>query len=369
MAPPPATLATWARHHQPSRQQMRVARSLCHTDLTKSIQASILLCGAQRVIRVSARQETCCALSLCWRLNEQHQSSSAAVATMASSHALVAGGGAGDGGGPLRLSIARRAARAARRVVAAGSCAGAGAAVASVQLGAKQSTTAALPELAYGYGYGHAPRRREKTPVTNALLGANFTVFAAQLATKGALVDKLAKVNSAVAAGQWYRLLTAGFCHAGLLHLLVNMYSLDSVGRGVEAALGKERYLQVYVSGAVAGNVASYFCSAAPAVGASGAIFGLVGAQMVFLKRNEKFLGRRRVEHAIRSMTGMIVLNAIIGLTNPRIDNWGHAGGFAGGSFATWLLGPKFEYHRRVMVDNPPINVVQDAWQRAIGTG
>eukprot|EP00793_Prasinoderma_coloniale_P006062 PRCOL_00004536-RA len=227
---------------------------------------------------------------------------------------------------------------------------------------------AALPDVAL---FGRDPRSldprsRRNTPVTDWLITSNLTVFAFQLLTRGAIVDKLAKVNSAIAAGQWWRFMTPAFCHAGIVHLLVNMYSLHNVGRGVEVAFGRERYLQVYAAGAIAGNVASYFGSVAPAVGASGAIFGLVGAQMCYLKRNERLLGKRRVDAMIQSMSFMVLINALLGLTSPQIDNWGHAGGFVGGATAAWLLGPKFEGHRGILVDNPPVNVLYDAWQRAI---
>merc|ERR1711924_267587 len=133
------------------------------------------------------------------------------------------------------------------------------------------------------------------------------------------------------------------------------MYSLNNIGRSVETFFGRDRYLGVYAADAVAGCIASFCFNPAPSVGASGAILGLVGAHMVFLKRNEFVLGRQRVEEMMQVMGGMVLINALLGFTNPRLDNWGHGGGFAGGALASWALGPAFEIVGGRLTDHPPI--------------
>ncbi|CAN0455301.1 unnamed protein product, partial [Discosporangium mesarthrocarpum] len=85
--------------------------------------------------------------------------------------------------------------------------------------------------------------------------------------------------SAIVVRGQWYRLLTPVFLHGSLAHLLVNSYSLSAVGPVVERVMGKGRFLGIYLLSGVAGNVLSCIVNPTmPAVGASGAIFGMIGA-------------------------------------------------------------------------------------------
>jgi membrane associated rhomboid family serine protease len=90
-----------------------------------------------------------------------------------------------------------------------------------------------------------------------------------------------------------YRLITPVFLHGGLLHLGMNMISLSSCGRDVEVLFGPGRYLSTYLFAGAAGNLVSAFNSPNPALGASGAVFGIIGAQLVFLMRNDWLLGRQ----------------------------------------------------------------------------
>jgi hypothetical protein len=102
----------------------------------------------------------------------------------------------------------------------------------------------------------------------------------------------------------------------------------------------------VYFVSGVIGNLFSAVKSPNPAVGASGAIFGLVGAYYTFLNRNEHLFGysAQMQQSALLETIGM---NVLLGLTNPMIDNWGHAGGFVGGAVMSYLFGPKL-YMARV---------------------
>ena len=83
-----------------------------------------------------------------------------------------------------------------------------------------------------------------------------------------------AQLNSAITAGQYWRLITPAFLHANLMHLAVNCYSLNNIGPAAEMWCGPRRFAAVYGISAVAGTVASYFASPAPSVGASGAMLG-----------------------------------------------------------------------------------------------
>jgi rhomboid protease GluP len=185
---------------------------------------------------------------------------------------------------------------------------------------------------------------------TYAFLVANVLVFGATLSLgrtpRGIpLLFELGWKDSAaiVAGGEYWRLVTPIFLHANLLHLGFNCYALYILGPQVERHFGYMRFLVVYLLSGIAGVIASVaFKPAAYSVGASGAIFGLVGALIVYLYQNRDLfggMGRRRLASAIQ----VAVMNLIIGFASGGvIDNWGHIGGFAGGAAITWLLGPLF---------------------------
>ncbi|XP_021891654.1 RHOMBOID-like protein 10, chloroplastic isoform X1 [Carica papaya] len=141
---------------------------------------------------------------------------------------------------------------------------------------------------------------------------------------------------------------------------MVNCYSLNSVGPTVEITSGPRRFIAVYLTSAIASSAMSYWFCKAPAIGASGAIFGLVGSVAVFVTRHRGMIGGGREE--LQHIAQVIVLNMVVGLMSKGIDNWGHFGGLIGGVATSWLLGPAWKYKsmsidgRRVFVDRPPIS-------------
>jgi len=139
---------------------------------------------------------------------------------------------------------------------------------------------------------------------------------------------------------QLHRLVTPIFLHGGVGHLLANSYSLKSMGLNVERTFGGSRFIATYLVSGIIGNVVSAIQSPNPAVGASGAIFGLVGAYYTFLSRNQELFGYsgQMQKSQILETIGM---NLLLGMTNPMIDNWGHIGGFIGGVGMAYLIGPR----------------------------
>jgi membrane associated rhomboid family serine protease len=182
--------------------------------------------------------------------------------------------------------------------------------------------------------------------LTQTLIVLTALVFAGQYASVSLLGGDLvaafaAKSNAAIAAGQWWRLITPLFVHANLLHLFVNCYSLYVIGPQVEAPFGYARFLLLYLLSGAAGVVLSFALSPNPSVGASGAIFGLVGALAEYLYRHRRrfgAFGRQR----LMNLLAIIGINLFFGLTTPQIDNWGHLGGLVGGALLGWLIGPEF---------------------------
>ncbi|HUH98076.1 MAG TPA: rhomboid family intramembrane serine protease, partial [Anaerolineales bacterium] len=126
-------------------------------------------------------------------------------------------------------------------------------------------------------------------------------------------------------------------------HILFNMYALFVIGVGLERYFGRGRYLVLYALGAFSGNVLSFLFSSGYSVGASTAIFGLIGAEGVFLYQNRQLFGRR-FGSAIGNVIFIVVVNLVFDFVpGSGIDYWGHIGGLLGGLIFTWFAGPRWE--------------------------
>ena len=134
-----------------------------------------------------------------------------------------------------------------------------------------------------------------------------------------------------VAAGEYWRLLTAPWLHGGTEHLVGNGIALYILGMVCEAAFGRVQFVVLYVLSGLAGSIVSVLVSAGPSVGASGAIFGLQGAAIVLLRRErERLLVRDRRVGFVLLIWAIYTIAG--GLTDPFIDNGAHIGGALGGA-------------------------------------
>jgi rhomboid protease GluP len=182
--------------------------------------------------------------------------------------------------------------------------------------------------------------------VTYAIIAITVIIYILQLASEVLLQGDLpgaflAKDNDLIRAGQLWRLLTPALVHGSIPHIAFNMYALFSFGIGLERHFGHGRFLLLYVLGAFAGNVMSFLLTNGNSVGASTAIFGLIGAEGVFLLQNRKlFAGQFR--SAIGNIIFIVAINLFFGL-QPQIDNWGHIGGLLGGLIFSSFAGPLWE--------------------------
>lgn len=176
-------------------------------------------------------------------------------------------------------------------------------------------------------------------PVTAGLIAANVVVYLITVATAGGQImanyqspifADLATQPALVADGQWWRLLGGAFLHYGLTHLAVNMLSLYILGRDLEKYLGSLQYAAVYVLSAIGGSVAVLLFGApfGAVAGASGAIFGLLGATGVALYQRKANL---------RSLFAMLLINLFISFL-PGISLAAHAGGFVVGAAAGAIM-------------------------------
>jgi len=146
------------------------------------------------------------------------------------------------------------------------------------------------------------------------------------------------KINEAIIAGQWWRLITPVFLHGPIWHIGFNMYALFIIGQDVERLMGHRRFILLYFLAGFAGNVFSFLFTPNPSLGASTAIFGLIAAQGIFVYINRRFLVNAR--RILQNILQVAAINLFIGLT-PGIDNWGHVGGLCGGLIFAWIAGPK----------------------------
>jgi membrane associated rhomboid family serine protease len=192
--------------------------------------------------------------------------------------------------------------------------------------------------------------------VTRALIGLNIAVYIAELAQgsgvnatrgsiyqNGALIANGAKVGDTlvgvpkgidfpdlvgVAHGDWWRVLTAAFLHYGPFHLLLNMLALYWFGSALEQRIGSGRFLAIYIVSGLAGSAGALIAAPTePTVGASGAIFGILGAGLVLEQQRDYVFGG--------SALGVIVINLIFTFSIPNISIGGHIGGLIGGAAAT----------------------------------
>ncbi|HVE99149.1 MAG TPA: rhomboid family intramembrane serine protease [Mycobacteriales bacterium] len=180
----------------------------------------------------------------------------------------------------------------------------------------------------------------EEGVVTKVLIGMCVVAYLLQV-SDSSIVAKYADLPAlagggfaeGVAAGQYYRLVTAAFLHGSVIHIAFNMYALFAFGTQVENALGRVRYIALYLVSALGGSTLSYLLAdvgprgglavfSATSVGASGAVFGLFGAYYVIAKRLRADTGQ---------IVGLIVINLLLGFAIPNIDNWAHIGGLATG--------------------------------------
>jgi membrane associated rhomboid family serine protease len=165
------------------------------------------------------------------------------------------------------------------------------------------------------------------------------------LLTEGALS------RAAIADGEYWRLITAGFLHAGFFHLLFNMFSLYILGTMLEPAIGRLRFALIYFVSLLAGSFGALLIESNPTaltVGASGAIFGLMSAAVIVM--------RNRGISPMESGLGLwIGLNLLLTFTIPNISIGGHVGGLIGGALAALVL---FDLRDAVRVPQMTVNLL-----------
>lgn len=189
--------------------------------------------------------------------------------------------------------------------------------------------------------------------VTYTLIGITAAIFLLQF---GVGINEVANdwgmwpVGISV-GGQWWRLLTAAFLHGSFLHIAFNMYVLFALGPTLERILGHGRYLTLYVLAALGGGVASYVFSdlRTVSVGASGAIFGLMGALIV---------AGRRLRYDITQVVILLGINVVIGFISAGVDWRAHLGGLITGAVVAAIFVLPARHHRALVQTAGLVGVV-----------
>lgn len=186
--------------------------------------------------------------------------------------------------------------------------------------------------------------KHNETYFTNIFMSLNILYFII-ISMSGSTTDIYniikfgAKYNPLIADGEYYRLVTNMFIHIGILHLILNTYAIKMLGKDVECMYGSLKFILIYIFSGIFGSLASFLFSNAVSAGASGAIFGLMGAYLYFGIRKPSIFSAR---YGMNIIT-LLIINIVFGLTNSNIDNFAHLGGLMGGFLTSYALGLKNE--------------------------
>jgi membrane associated rhomboid family serine protease len=181
--------------------------------------------------------------------------------------------------------------------------------------------------------------RAGATPATTVLIAINVVVFLIEIGAGsgglnggGNVIDNFSVFAPKIADGEWYRVLTGGFLHAGLLHIAFNMYALYILGQLLEPAFGKARFVAMYFASLFAGSLGVVLLEpSTPAVGASGAIFGLFAAAFVIARG-------RRLEAIAAQLGVLLLVNLALTFGIPGIAIGAHLFGAGAGVLLGLLI-------------------------------
>ena len=195
----------------------------------------------------------------------------------------------------------------------------------------------------------------KKPTITYILLGINILVYILMMIFgQNKFLTMFGLYPPAVISGQYYRIFTCMFLHASLLHLIFNMYSLYIIGSQIENFFGKTKYLLTYLFSGIIASLMSMIFTRSWSVGASGAIFGLLGALLYFGYHYRMYLGT-----VIKSqIIPIIVINLVIGFSTSGIDNAAHIGGLIGGIIGAMMCGVKEKSDKSDIINGIIIGVM-----------
>ncbi len=195
----------------------------------------------------------------------------------------------------------------------------------------------------------------KKPYITYALIAINIIIYLiGMFVGQNKMISMLGLHPLLVQSGEYYRLITCMFMHANLMHLIFNMYALYIIGIQVENFFNKWKYSIIYLISGLTGALFSMLFTRSWSVGASGAIFGLMGALLFFGYHHRVYLGT-----VIKSqIIPVIIINLIIGFASTGIDNAAHIGGLIGGIIGSMMMGVKDKKDKIEQVNGTIITLI-----------
>jgi len=180
----------------------------------------------------------------------------------------------------------------------------------------------------------------KKPIVTYTLIAINVLIFVLQafFGFNSFLINAFAVYGPYIRMGEYYRLLSGAFLHADIFHIFFNMYALYVLGSQAEGFFGKFKFLAIYLFSAITASLLSILLNIdGVSVGASGSIFGILGALLYFGYNFRVYLGNTLV----RQILPIVLINLLFGFMIPSVDNFAHIGGLVGGFLITMAFGIK----------------------------
>ena len=151
-----------------------------------------------------------------------------------------------------------------------------------------------------------------------------------------------AKWNEGITNGQVWRLITYSFLHGNLIHLVLNIAAINIFGKEVESIYGNLKFSLIYLLSVWGSGLTSYLFSPGLAIGASGGVFGILGSLIVYFYKQRDVITGAKLR--FKSMYTLAIINILLGLVIPRIDNFGHLGGLLTGLSFSWFISPEYEF-------------------------
>lgn len=203
----------------------------------------------------------------------------------------------------------------------------------------------------------------KKIIITKLLILINIAMYILSLIVSDNYTESLvilgANNKNLVLNGEFYRLIASAFLHGSLLHLFVNMYSLWVIGSQVETYIGKIKFLIIYLLSTLMGSLFSIvFLDNSLSVGASGAIFGLMGSLLYFGYHYRLYLSNALTNQIVP----IIILNLILGFSSSSIDNAAHIGGLIGGYLSTMIVGIKYKSTKQENINGTIVYLILTAF-------
>lgn len=201
---------------------------------------------------------------------------------------------------------------------------------------------------------------RKKPYITYILIALNILIYLVPtiFGEYDNIVNQYCLYGPLVRLGEYYRLFTCMFLHADIVHLFFNCYALYILGPQLESYMGRGKYIIIYLFAGIMGSLLSITLSQNPSLGASGAIFGIMGSLLYFGYHYRLYLGGVLKSQLIP----LIVLNLMYGFIVPGIDNFGHIGGLIGGILATSALGVKYKSSKTEQINGCIITTIFTAF-------